>query len=156
MAGPDPDDAAPAVVVPLTGELDASDPRWVTEIRDALDTGARRIVVDMLNVTFIDSSVVKELLLADRRTPPDGWIHLVYTHHLIRRVIEICGLADLFPQFTTVDAALRDAPTQHLRAQDDSPARPGVNRSGSGHTPVDAQARTDLSDDAEGFGRDDT
>jgi len=36
-----------------------------------------------------------------------GWIRLVYTHHVIRRVIEICGLAEKLPQFGSVAAAAR-------------------------------------------------
>jgi stage II sporulation protein AA (anti-sigma F factor antagonist) len=101
-----------AVVVFLTGELDAGDRGWAEEIQTALDGDNRRVVVDLLNVTFIDSSVVQELILAYKRVGEGGWLRLVYTHHLISRVIEICGLADTFPQYTTVDAALRSAPTR--------------------------------------------
>lgn len=99
-------------VVRLAGELDASDTTWADGIEQAIESGQREIVVDLLNVTFIDSSVVRALVLAHRRTAGDGWVRLVYTHHLIRRVIEICGLGDLLPQFTTVDAALRGAPAR--------------------------------------------
>jgi anti-anti-sigma factor len=97
-------------VVAASGELDAADPSWADEIGAALDAGITHLVIDLRNVTFIDSSVVRELLLAYKRVaepPAGGWIRLVYTHHLISRVIQICGLADTFPQFTTVEAALR-------------------------------------------------
>jgi anti-anti-sigma factor len=100
------------VVVTVDGELDAADSRWSRELDDAIGSGRRRIVVDLLNVTFADSSVVKSLVMAHRRTADDGWIRLVYTNHVIRRVIDICGLTELLPQFTTVDAALRGAPTR--------------------------------------------
>jgi anti-anti-sigma factor len=96
-----------ARVIAATGELDAADPSWADEIRSALDGGSTHLVVDLRNVTFIDSSVVRELLLAYKRIGDRGWIRLVYTHHLISRVIQICGLADTFPQFTTVEAAQR-------------------------------------------------
>ena len=46
----------------------------------------------MLNVTFIDSSVVRELVLALKRVGDEGWVRLVYTHHPIARVVDICGL----------------------------------------------------------------
>lgn len=104
-------DSAPAVIS-LSGELDAADASWADEISAALDAGHTRLVVDLLNVTFIDSSVVRALLLAQRRIGGHGWIHLVYTSHLISRVIQICGLADSFPQFTTVAGAVRSAPTR--------------------------------------------
>lgn len=96
------------MVVSLAGELDAADPSWAQRLAASVDTGRLHVVVDMLNVTFIDSSVVRELILAHKRlADQDGWLRLVYTHHLIARVIEICGLADIFPQYPTVDAALR-------------------------------------------------
>lgn len=94
-------------VIAASGELDAADPSWADEIGEALDAGTKFLVIDLRNVTFIDSSVVRELLLAYKRVADQGWIRLVYTHHLISRVIQICGLADTFPQFTTVEAALR-------------------------------------------------
>lgn len=97
-------------VIALSGELDASDTSWADGITFALNAGEDRLVVDLLGVTFIDSSFVRELLIATRRIGSEGWLRLVYTHHLIGRVIAICGLAETFPQFTTVDAALRGAP----------------------------------------------
>lgn len=103
--------SAPAVIS-LSGELDASDASWADEISTALDAGHTRLVVDLLNVSFVDSSVIRALILAQRRLGDDGWIHLVYTNHLISRVIQICGVADTFPQFTTVAGALRSAPTR--------------------------------------------
>ena len=94
-------------VVRLEGELDASDPSWSNELEAAVASGKSGVVIDMLNVTFIDSSVVRELVLTLKRVGDDGWVRLVYTHHLIARVVDICGLGDAFPQYATVDAALR-------------------------------------------------
>ena len=97
-------------VVTLSGELDASDIAWADELRDALDGGTDQLIIDLRGVTFVDSSFVRELLVAHKRLGPQGWLRVVYTHHLIGRVIDICGLAATFPQFTTVDAATRDMP----------------------------------------------
>lgn len=107
-------------VVSYSGELDAGDADWVDEITLALDRGARRLVVDLVDVTFIDSSVVRSLVQAYRRVGRDGWVRLVYTHNIIRRVIEVCGLADVLPQYTTVDAARRGAPSR-LHPEDPPP-----------------------------------
>jgi len=104
------DDAV--AVVSFSGELDAADPSWADEVDAVLASGQDRLVIDLRNVTFIDSSVVRLLVLAQRRVAPDGWVHLVYTHHMISRVLQICGLADTFPQFTTVHSALRSTPTR--------------------------------------------
>jgi anti-anti-sigma factor len=99
-------------IISLSGELDASDTSWTDELDAALQAGRVALVVDLRNVTFIDSSVVRALILAHKRVGEKGWVHLVYTHHLINRVLQMCGLAETFPQYTTVEAALRSAPTK--------------------------------------------
>lgn len=97
----------PAVVV-LSGEWDIADERLADVLLGPLEAGDGRLIVDMLNVSFIDSSVVRALAAAHRAAAErQGWIRLVYTHYVIRRVIEICGLADALPQFGSVAAAAR-------------------------------------------------
>lgn len=95
-------------VATLTGEWDAADERLEDILLGQVRSGDGRLVVDMLNVSFIDSSVVRALVAAYvEANARGGWVRLVYTHHVVRRVIEICGLADLLPQFGAVDAAAR-------------------------------------------------
>lgn len=101
------DDPAQPVVVVASGELDIAD-ESLQKILGDLAGDSRGIVVDLLNVTFIDSSVVRALVLAYREARDSGgWLRVVYTHHLIRRVIEICGLAEVLRQYTSVEAAVR-------------------------------------------------
>lgn len=98
-------------VVRLSGELDAGDAGFADELMQ-LSGGSDYVIVDMLNVSFIDSSVIRALVLVHRRvTDAGGWLRLVYTHHMVRRVIEMCGLAAVFPQYPTIDAARRGAPS---------------------------------------------
>jgi len=95
-------------VVTLSGEWDAADRRLDDVLLEQVRAGGGRLVVDMLNVSFIDSSVVRSLVAArGAAVERQGWVRLVYTHHVIRRVIEICGLTDLLPQFGAVEAAMR-------------------------------------------------
>jgi len=102
----DTDAAAPVVVV-AKGELDIADESLQKVLVDLAAEG-RGLVVDLLHVTFIDSSVVRALVLAYREANErGGWLRVVYTHHVVRRVIEICGLAELLPQYTSVEAAVR-------------------------------------------------
>lgn len=99
-------------VVRFSGELDAGDPRFAEDLLAGVRLGSDRVIVDMLNVSFIDSSVIRGLVLANREVAgAGGWLRVVYTHHLVRRVIEMCGLADVFPQYLTLEAARRDAPS---------------------------------------------
>lgn len=115
----DSGDGTPVVIV-VDGELDASDAGWTADLDRAVLDGHRHIVVDMLGVSFVDSSVVRALVSAYRASvAAGGWLRVVYTHHLIRRVIVICGLADALPQYTSLDAALRGSPSA-LRPDDDS------------------------------------
>lgn len=103
---PDPDQEP--VVVRLSGELDAGDAGFTESLLEPVDSGARHLIVDMLNVSFIDSSVIRALVLAHRATSdPGGWLRVVYTHHIIRRVIEMCGLTELLPQYATIESARR-------------------------------------------------
>jgi stage II sporulation protein AA (anti-sigma F factor antagonist) len=113
-------DDAPLVVT-LAGELDAAEPDWDSDLQAALAAGQQRIILDLRNVTFIDSSVIRTLVLTLKQLPAGGWLRLVYTHHLIRRVIDICGLADNLPQYTTLEAALRDTPNRSVASHDSPP-----------------------------------
>lgn len=103
----------PTGVVQVTarGELDAATDELARALDSAVAGGADHLVVDLLDVTFIDSSVVRDLVLAHRAVSErGGWVRIVYTHHLITRVIEICGLNEIFPQYPTVAAAISRTP----------------------------------------------
>lgn len=113
------------VVVTLSGELDAGDSGFTEELLSPLDDASRHVIVDMLNVSFIDSSVIRALVLAHRAASESGgWLRVVYTHHIIRRVVEMCGLADLLPQYATVESARRGVvslpPSGEMASEDGS------------------------------------
>jgi stage II sporulation protein AA (anti-sigma F factor antagonist) len=96
------------VVVSFRGELDAADDSLAADLLARVEAGADRLIVDLLNVSFIDSSVIRALVLAYRATEEaGGWLRVVYTHHVVRRVIEMCGLSEVLPQFATVESARR-------------------------------------------------
>lgn len=98
------------MVLSYSGELDAGDSRFAEDILGSIEAGVERIVADFVNVTFVDSSVIRTLVVAHRRlSAVDGWVRVVYTHHVVGRVIEMCGLADVFPQYATIEAAWRPA-----------------------------------------------
>ncbi len=100
-------------VVRFSGELDAGDPDLAAELLGQVGEGSPCLIVDMLNVSFIDSSVIRALVLAHRGAATEGgWLRVVYTHHIVRRVIEMCGLAEVFPQYPTIEAARRGLPSE--------------------------------------------
>lgn len=99
--------ASEPVEIAVAGELDVARSELSRAIDDALADGASRLVINLLDVSFIDSSVLRVLVLTRREVEQrGGWIRLVYTNHLIGRVIEVTGLGEVFPQYATVESAL--------------------------------------------------
>lgn len=97
-------------VVTCHGELDTADDAFGAMLAATVEQGHRQLVVDLLDVTFIDSSVIGALVGTGQDLEPDGSLRLVYTHHMISRVLQICGLTEQFPQYPTLAAALREQP----------------------------------------------
>jgi len=111
----------PSVVVAhISGELDAAEDKLHDQLESLLSGSDSHLVVDLTNVTFIDSSVVRALVVAHRTvTERGGWVRVVYTHHLIGRVIEICGLDDVFPQYACVESAVRGTTATHAHGSNE-------------------------------------
>lgn len=96
----------PAVLV-VAGEADAGDTQLLEQVLAAVRSGDGRVVVDMIDATFADSSVVRALVAGYQEAAGrGGWLRLAYTHHMIGRVIEICGLEELLPPYPSVHAAV--------------------------------------------------
>jgi anti-anti-sigma regulatory factor len=121
--------SAGVAVIALDGELDGSNFDQVIDAgRAAHAAGARRVVLDLSNVTYMGSSGLVAihsiaLLLAGREptSPDDGWqaIHeisqavvgdpsvlLAGPQASVRRVLDRSGMAELFPVHADRDAAL--------------------------------------------------
>jgi anti-sigma B factor antagonist len=81
-------------IVSLGGEVDAhTAQRLDEEIADAMEDGARRVVVDLAGASFIDSTVVGVLLRAHQRLRgAEGQLVLVSDDPRILRVFELTGL----------------------------------------------------------------
>jgi anti-anti-sigma factor len=100
----------PAAVVALVGEHDAySAERLDTELTVLLDEG-RRIVVDLRETAFIDSTTLSVLLGARLRGEQSslGFALLLperrYTQ--VHQILELTGLGPTFAIFAKLDAAL--------------------------------------------------
>jgi anti-sigma B factor antagonist len=88
----------PPIVV-LDGELDlARAPGMQRAIDELLSAGHTTIVVDLLGVSFLDSTALGVLVGAlSRCRDAGGDLHLVVTEPRILKVLEITGLASAFP-----------------------------------------------------------
>ena len=100
--------AADALVVEVTGEIDmASAPRLVQAIEGTADT-TRRVIVDLSEVTFLDSSALNALVRCQRDLATrDVSLRLVSpADRLVRRVFEITQLTGTLGVVDSVDDAL--------------------------------------------------
>jgi anti-sigma B factor antagonist len=87
-----------AYVVTLCGEADAYNaPQLEEELDRLLGDGAREVILDILDVPFIDSTVLGVLLKASRQARADGReVVLVTEDPRVLRVFEITGLLGHF------------------------------------------------------------
>ena len=86
-------------VIALSGELDLADTCRVTdELVRVEGTDARRIVLDLSDLSFIDTSGVRLIIEAQARSRADGQrLALLRGPRAVRRVFEIAGLNDRLP-----------------------------------------------------------
>jgi anti-sigma B factor antagonist len=98
------------VVISVSGELDiATVPKLRRRLTAALDRGARRVVIDLRPLDFLDSVAVAALLHAARQLGDDGRLAVVVApDSYTRMVFEIAGL----PQCLDVVATRADAITR--------------------------------------------
>jgi anti-sigma B factor antagonist len=86
-----------AVEVSLQGELDLASARQMEERFAAIDEqGPTRVVVDLAELSFMDSSGLRVLLLADSRAREKGYeFVLLPGRESVQRVFEMTGALDL-------------------------------------------------------------
>jgi anti-sigma B factor antagonist len=88
-------------VVALTGEVDLyTAPELKQELLRLVEQGAGRIVVDLTDTTFIDSTMLSVLLSTLKRLRPSGGqLGIVCSDRNIRKIFEITLLDRVFPIF---------------------------------------------------------
>ena len=93
-------------VLEVHGEVDiASSSQLRGRLRAAADAGASRILVDLGDVTFIDSIAMAAIVGTQRRLPPNGRLALVAHHPYVLLVLEAVGLQHVVHVFPTRDEA---------------------------------------------------
>ena len=94
--------AGSAFVLEVHGEVDlTSSGELRKRLRTAIEGGARRLLVDLGDVTFIDSIAMAGIIGAQRRLPPDGRLAIVAHHPYVLLVLEAVGLNHLVNVFAT-------------------------------------------------------
>jgi anti-sigma B factor antagonist len=101
-------------VVDVSGEVDLySAPELKAHILDAIDGGKTRIVVDLTNTTFIDSTTLGVLVGARKKLRShDGTLAVVCPDPDKLGLFEMTGLDRVFSIHAERDAALADVKAQ--------------------------------------------
>lgn len=97
-------------VFELTGSLDiATSPTVRAALASASERGSHRLVVDLINVDFLDSTGLGALIGGQRRAKEfNGEVRLVAKEGQILRLLRITGLLKVFAVYATLDEALKD------------------------------------------------
>lgn len=95
-------------LVTLRGELDLSTSGALQGALAAFDRSSGLVVVDLSDVTFLDSSALRVLVQARLRMADDEGhadLRLVVTRDNLRRVLDVSGLVEVFAVFGSVAEA---------------------------------------------------
>jgi len=108
--GPHPDLFDELRVVRARGELDLTTvPAFARQLREARHgTGRIFIVVDLLDVTFMDGSVLDPLCAAwEECRGRLGWLRVVHSRPRPLLVFQAAGLVERFPRYASVQDACK-------------------------------------------------
>jgi anti-sigma B factor antagonist len=95
-------------LVELTGEVDIyTAPRFKDDLVALIDDGATQVVVDLSQVTFIDSTALGVLIGGVKRLHEvGGTMRVVVATRPVERILSITGLDTVLAVFATRDEAL--------------------------------------------------
>lgn len=90
-------------VLALSGELDMNSAALLAEHLSQFDTPPERLLLDLSQLTFCDSTGLSALIAAWRRLGEvKGSLSLTGAHGSTARLLRITGLDQLFPQYATL------------------------------------------------------
>ncbi|HXW58996.1 MAG TPA: STAS domain-containing protein [Solirubrobacteraceae bacterium] len=94
-------------VVCVEGELDLTTaPRLKMALHEMLHAGFKQIVVDLAEVSFLDSTSLGVLIGVKRSLDPGARLAIVCKHPNVIRIFEFAGLDVTFATFSDFDEAL--------------------------------------------------
>ena len=97
----------PGALIVASGELDVqSVPELKEHLAEAIDAGTKRIVVDLADVSFIDSISLSALVGARRKLGDDGRLAVVAVHEYVRLILQATGLEQVLDVFESRDDAV--------------------------------------------------
>lgn len=98
-------------ILRVAGELDLGNAARVGEVLGAHADAPAAVVIDLREVTFMDSTGVRELLEARRLTEESGGrLALLAPSRPVQRVLELSQLIEVFEVITDLDDLAAGAP----------------------------------------------
>ena len=99
-----------AYVIALSGEVDLyTAPEFKQQLLDVIGNGAKNVIVDFTDTSFIDSTTLGVLVGGVKRLRPnEGQLSLVCSDRNITKIFEITGLDRVFTIHASRDAAIGD------------------------------------------------
>ena len=89
------------------GELDVqSVPELRAQLAAALDAGSTRVVIDLAEVSFIDSLSLSALVGARRKLGDSGRLAVVAVHEYVLLILQATGLEQVLDVFATREEAV--------------------------------------------------
>ena len=97
-----------AYAISLSGEVDLyTAPEFKQQLLELVGQGAKDVVVDFTETTFIDSTTLGVLVGGVKRLRPNGGqLSLVCSDRNITKIFEITGLDKVFPIYETRSEAV--------------------------------------------------
>jgi anti-sigma B factor antagonist len=96
----------PGALIVARGELDVQS---VADLRarlnEAIDAGNKKVVIDLAQVSFIDSLSLSALVGARRKLGDDGRLAVVAAHEYVRLILQATGLEQVLDVFDSREAA---------------------------------------------------
>lgn len=94
-------------VIEVAGQIDLyAAPEFKQRTREVIDAGAKRVIVDLSGVEFMDSTGLGVLVGALKRLrSAQGTLALVVTDYDIERMLELTGLDGVFDVYRSRDEA---------------------------------------------------
>ncbi|MEV6618316.1 STAS domain-containing protein [Streptomyces sp. NPDC051051] len=94
-------------VLTVTGEIDHHTGDQLRQALDVSDAARPRIVIDLHQVTFMDSSGINILITTHQTvTAAGGWLRLAAPAHPVQRVLQLVGIDQLIDCRPTLHHAL--------------------------------------------------
>jgi len=102
-----------AYAISLSGEVDLyTAPEFKQQLLDVIAKGAKEVIVDFTNTTFIDSTTLGVLVGGVKRLRTnEGQLSLVCSDRNITKIFEITGLDRVFTIYPTREEAISKLPS---------------------------------------------